>query len=1175
MKCPKCRFDNREGARFCNECGHKFEQACPECGATNRVGSKFCDECGYDLRTFKAASPIDYSKPQSYTPNFLAEKILTTRSSIEGERKLVTVLFADVADYTAMAEKLDPEEVHQIMDGCFKILMDEIHHYEGTINQFTGDGVMALFGAPLAHEDHAQRACYAALSIQKALVDFEEQVMKDFGANFKMRIGLNSGPVIVGSIGDDLRMDYTAVGDTSNLAARIEKMARSGTSLVSSHTHKLARDFFEFKSLGKVEVKGKEALQEAFELIKTGEVDTRIGASIAKGLSRFVGREKSIASLMEACEKARSGSGQIVGIVGEAGVGKSRLLLEFKKRLSNDDFIYFQGRCLQYGGSMVYLPILDILRSYFEIKEGDQELLIKKKMEEKILRLDEKLKGLLPAFHELLSLKVEEQSYQKLEPMQKREKAFEAIRDLLVRKSQERPITLVVEDLHWMDKTSEGFLSYLIEWLANTQILLVLLYRPEYTHIWGSKSYYTKIGLTQLTSQSSAELIRAILYECEIESELETLILNRSAGIPLFIEELNYSLLENGSIQREQNQCFLAIAPIDIQVPNTIQGIIAARMDRLEDNLKRTMQVASVVGRDFSFRLLQTITGLREELKSYLLSLQGWEFIYEKSLFPEVEYVFKHALTQEVAYNSLLLKKRREIHEKIGQAIEKLYPGRLEEFYEMLAHHYDHGEAWGKATEYHFRAGIKARKKFAFQLALNYFNRAKKILNKHTPEVPWQVRYELSLASGQTLGELGKWPLAFQETKNAVKIAHREGSRHQKVEALFAGAYSAFWAQLINDLKGALTDLEPFVKDDPESMLGAEILQTMVKVLSDDIPSALAGEKKVDELIRLVPSSPFLTPALMWKSFWHRWRGDFRKCSEALEPILQRMKEEAPATVYLQSLFHYGLALGEQGHYQAAIKILEAGRRHGLKSGERYSTPKVTNSLGWVYHELCQFDKAIEYNNLALDSIEELLGPGTSNLFEIESHTRLNLGENYLMKGNFKKALEYLELVYANSLKTEYFFNLRRYKPRCLLGLGELWLQKGDLSKAQFYQDEVIDHGWTTKYPYKKYQVRSGRLQGNIYAAQGKLIEAETELLQTLKLAEHLGNPTQIWKTHQALGNLFRNQGKIDQAVEQYKSAIKIAEMISEDLTDLKLKDGFLQSETIQEMIAQAEGNEI
>ena len=520
MKCPKCQFENREAVKFCEQCGTKLELECPSCSAKLPLDRKFCGECGHDLTAMSQKPTVDYSQPQSYTPKFLADKILTTRSTIEGERKLVTVLFADVANYTAISEKLDPEEIHQIMDGCFKILMDEIHTYEGTINQFTGDGVMALFGAPLAHEDHAQRACYAALSIQKALEDFEEKIKRDFGADFKMRIGLNSGPVIVGSIGDDLRMDYTAVGDTSNLASRIENMAEAGTCLASGHTHKLAGDFFEFKALGKMEVKGKEEPQEIFELIKSGEVDTRIGASVAKGLTMFVGRNNSMDALMNSYDESQSGSGQIVGIVGDAGVGKSRLLLEFKKRLLQSEFTYLEGRCLQYGSTMAYLPILDILRSYFKIKEGDRAPLIKKNMEEKILRLDEKLQSILSPFHELLSIEIEDDIYQKLNPMQKREKTFEALRDLLVRESQNRPIILVVEDLHWIDKTSEEFLSYLIEWVANSRIMGTLLYRPEYTHTWGSKSYYNRIGVDQLNAKSSAELITAILRDGEPVPEL-------------------------------------------------------------------------------------------------------------------------------------------------------------------------------------------------------------------------------------------------------------------------------------------------------------------------------------------------------------------------------------------------------------------------------------------------------------------------------------------------------------------------------------------------------------------------------------------------------------------------------------------------------------------------------
>jgi class 3 adenylate cyclase len=730
MKCPECQFDNREGAKFCKKCGVKLELACPQCKSVFAADSIFCDECGYDLRQPEKVPPVDYSEPQFYTPKFLAEKILTTRSSIEGERKLVTVLFADVANYTAMSEKLDPEEIHQIMDGCFKILMDEIHKYEGTINQFTGDGIMAIFGAPVSHEDHAQRACYAALSIQKAIGDYGAKVKKGCGIEFTMRIGINSGPVIVGSIGDDLRMDYTAVGDTTNLASRMESEARPGSILVSKNTHKIAGDFFDLKPIGKVEVKGKQEPQAAYELIKTGVVGTRIKASVAKGLTKFVGRKNSMAALKEPYESVLAGSGQVVGIVGEAGVGKSRLLYEFINHLPFDDVTCLDGRCLHYGGSMIYMPILEILKTYFDIKEDDREFILNKKVKEKISALDEKIAGVIAPFQELLSIKVGDEAYLAIEPKQKREKTFEALRDLFIRESQSRPLVLAIEDLHWIDRTSEEFLDYLIGWIANARMMLILLYRPEYTHQWGSKSYYTQIGLTQLGTSSSSQLVQAILEEGEVAPELKQLILNRAAGNPLFMEEFTCSLIENGCIQKKDRQFVLSTKATDIQVPDTIQGIIAARMDRLEDNLKRTMQVASVIGREFAFRILQTITGMREEIKSHLLNLQGLEFIYEKSLFPELEYIFKHALTQEVAYNSLLLKRRSEIHKRIAEAIEKLYPERLEEFFEMLAYHYSKGEDSKKAFQYLKFSGNKATQNHSVSEAYRFYTEAIDTLNQ-------------------------------------------------------------------------------------------------------------------------------------------------------------------------------------------------------------------------------------------------------------------------------------------------------------------------------------------------------------------------------------------------------------------------------------------------------------
>jgi class 3 adenylate cyclase/tetratricopeptide (TPR) repeat protein len=800
VKCPKCQTQNPEENKFCRKCGASLSLTCSHCDAVVSADDEFCGQCGRSLTPSTPTPPPDYSHPQSYTPKFLAEKILTTRSSIEGERKLVTVLFADVANFTAISEKLDPEEIHGIMDGCFRILMNEIHKHEGTINQFTGDGVMALFGAPLAHEDHAIRACHASLSIQHALADYGEKLKKTCGIDFKMRIGLNSGPVVVGAIGDDLRMDYTAIGDTINLASRMQSNAKAGAILVSGHTRRLARDFFTFSSLGPLQVKGKEEPQDAYELIGGSEAKTRLEASAVAGLTRFVGRAKEMETLHDALDKARSGQGQVVGIVGEAGVGKSRIIFEMRHMFP--DYTYLEGRGLHYGGSMAYLPLLDILRSYFGIKEGEREYLINKKMKEKILLLDERLMTEIAPFQDLLSLEPDE-AYRQLEPKEKRERIFEALRDLFIRESQKTPLVLMVEDLHWIDKTSEEFLDYLIGWLATTPILLILLYRPEYSQRWGSKSYYTTIRVDQLSLPTSSELVRSILSEGEMVPELRDLILGKAAGNPLFMEELTHSLLENGSIEKKEDRYVLSKKLSDIQVPDTIQGIIAARIDRLDESLKRIMHVASVIGREFAFRILQSITEMREELKSHLINLQGLELIYEKRLFPELEYIFKHALTQEVAYNSLLLTRRKEIHGKIGKAIEEIYPDRLEEFYEMLAYHYSKSDDLAKGISYGEKAAARASSVYAYTEAARLLEEALKVQEVLDPQNKVKkCDLLLDLADALRLGNQAQRALD-RELAEAYSLAESMDDRARASRACmaamicfnFSGSYTgASWA---------------------------------------------------------------------------------------------------------------------------------------------------------------------------------------------------------------------------------------------------------------------------------------------------------------------------------------------------------------------------------------------
>jgi len=1098
MKCPNCQFENREGVKFCEECGAKLELVCPKCGADIPLSRKFCGVCGYDLRETEAPPAIDYSQPQSYTPKFLAEKIRTSRSSIEGERKLITVLFADVANYTSISEKLDPEEVHQIMDGCFKALMDEIHRYEGTIDKFTGDGIMALFGAPAAHEHHAQRACYAALAIQKVLGRYGRKVKRELGVDLKMRVGLNSGLVLVDSVGNDLRMDYTAIGDTVNLASRMESMATPRKVLVSADTYKMARDFFRFKPLGKVSVKGKEELVEAYELVEAGEVETRFEAAVAKGLTRFVGREKEITNLEEAFEKVKSGSGQFVGIVGEAGVGKSRILLELRGMLPQEEYTYLEGRCLHYGGSMAYLPFLDIVRSYFDIEEGERESVIKKKMKEKVNQLDEKLKGILPPLHEILSLKVEDEEYLKLEPRQRRERIFEAIRDLIIRESQNRPLVLAVEDLHWIDKTSEEFLTYLIGWLVNARILMVILYRPEYAPPWGSKSYYSQLNVDQLSARASAELVQSILEGGEVIPELRQLIIARAGGNPLFVEEFTHTLLENGSIEKKDHQYVLSTKASEIQVPDTIQEIIAARMDRLEDNLKRTMQVASVVGRDFAFRILHTITGMREELKWYLLELQGLEFIYEKSLFPELEYIFKHALTQEVAYKSLLIKRRKNIHEKIGKAIEELYRDRLEEFYEMLAHHYSKSENWEKAYEYLKLAGEKATRSYSNWEAFRFYKEAIKALSQ-LPDIEENKRRQVEV---RILMESPMMLVGYPE--DSLHIIE-EGERLSR-ELGDAGSLARFYSTLglYYSLKG-------------DSLRGTAYAE-----------SAFQEAEKIQDIELMAPlgndlCGSYLVAAQCWK---------IAEMAPRVLAVLEKTGRESEyfgkgLNVYSFICSSYGHALAWMGNFAEGEAQCEKALRLALELNELSTITNAEMMYAFVFHHRGDGGNAAQHFQNAIRYAEE------AQYVLILSVCWACCGWEYYLLGELETARKHAET--AIKIQSETGLPYMLAVPYRVLGL--VHLDSGELKNAQSCMEQSLESAQNNneRSEVGVTEIYLGRVLGK--ARKPQYGKAEKCILDGIRILDELKLKPWTTQGYLHLGELYADRGQSEKALETLKKA--------------------------------------
>jgi class 3 adenylate cyclase len=494
MQCPRCQHDNLAGMKFCGECATPLASTCPACGAANPPENKFCGHCAASLGTTLVAKS---STPDSYTPKHLAEKILTSKSALEGERKQVTVLFADLKGSMELLADRDPEEARKLLDPVLEHMMEAVHRYEGTVNQVMGDGIMALFGAPLAHEDHAVRACYAALRMQRRVNVYADEIQRGGGTPVQIRVGLNSGEVVVRAISSDLRMDYTAVGLTTHLAARMEQMAKPGSVLVTGETLKLAEGYVQVRPLGAVPVKGLETPTPVYELTGSVPARSRLQASAARGLTRFVGREVELHQLSQVLERAAAGHGQTVAVVGEAGVGKSRLVWEFTRSHRTHGWLVLESGSVSYGKATPYLPVIELLKSYCRIQERDDQREIRERVAGKLLTLDRALEPLLTPLLALLDVPFDDATWDALDPPQRRQQTLDAVKRLLLRESQVQPLLVIFEDLHWMDSETQALLDGLLESLPTARVLLLVNYRPEYEHTWGRKTYYSSCGSTR------------------------------------------------------------------------------------------------------------------------------------------------------------------------------------------------------------------------------------------------------------------------------------------------------------------------------------------------------------------------------------------------------------------------------------------------------------------------------------------------------------------------------------------------------------------------------------------------------------------------------------------------------------------------------------------------------
>ncbi len=799
MRCTKCGTESTTNRKFCAACGSPLSNRCPKCGADgaeNAPSSAFCEDCGAALAGNAASAATGSFQAASTDPEIrVTPERPDTSTTLEGERKTVTALFADIKGSTELMEDLDPEEARAIIDPALKLMIDAAHRYDGYVVQSTGDGIFALFGAPVAHEDHPQRALYAALRMQEEMSRYSAKVIADGGMPIEARIGVNTGEVVVRSITTGAgQTEYTPIGHTTNLASRMQAVAPTGSIAISEQTRKFVEGYFQLKPRGPTRVKGLSGPVNVYEVTGIGPLRTRLQRAAGRGLTKFVGREREMEALRHAAEHAKSGHGQIVAAMAEPGVGKSRLCFEFKAT-SQSGWLVLETFSVSHGKASAYLPVIDLLRNYFRIASEDDERTRREKVNGKVLTLDRALEDTIPYLFSLLGIVEGDDPLAQMDGQVKKRRTLEAIKRIILRESLNQPLMVIFEDLHWIDEATQELLNLLADSIGTAKILLLVNYRPEYSHQWNSKTYYTQLRLDPLGQESAEEMLSALLgtspapatqspgasrerpardlqvagrvrVQDSIEG-LKRLIIERTEGNPFFMEEIVQALFEDGVLQR--NGVVKLARPMNaVKVPATVQAVLASRIDRLPSDEKELLQTLAVIGREFALSLVRRVFDGRknDELERMLAELQMAEFIYEQPATGDIEYIFKHALTQEVAYSSVLIERRKLLHERAGQALESMFGEQLDDHLGDLAHHYSRSDNVSKAVEYLGRAGQQALQRSAYAEAISSLSAAIDLLQK-LPGSPERLQRELLLQLALGSGIMTVKGEAAPETERA------------------------------------------------------------------------------------------------------------------------------------------------------------------------------------------------------------------------------------------------------------------------------------------------------------------------------------------------------------------------------------------------------------------------
>ncbi len=1167
MICPDCQHENEDQANFCAHCGAKLPRICPNCGTVAAPTANFCSNCGQELKqkpSLGAKSSNDHldramDEPASYTPAHLAKKILRDRQIISGERRTITVLFVDAVGSSALGEQLDPEAIYTLTQDALRIMMADVHAYEGTIAQFRGDGILALFGAPIAHEDAARRAVGAALDMQRNLEEFGEEVKQRYGVALRFRVGLNTGRVVVGRIGDNLDMEFTALGDSVNLGARMESAAEPGTVYLTEDTFRASQDFFDFEAIGEIVVKGKSDPILVYKALGERTIRSRFAVAAERGLTPYVGRRHELALMERNFALAKGGRGQVILINGEAGIGKSRLLLEFRRSIKGKA-TWLEGQCISFGKNIPYRPIIDIVKNGFGVEEKDSEAEIIQRIEQASVDWDQTTKETIPYLKALLSVDPGNPAILQMDPRDRRAGILDGLRALLLEVSRNQPLVISVEDLHWIDEQSEAALTALVDIIAAASVLLLLTYRPGYVHSLGERTYFDHLAIGDLLPEQSIAVAESVLQEAALPTELASLITGKGEGNPFYIEEVTKSLLEAGVLQKNNGSYQLAQPVASIRVPDTIQEVILSRIDRLEEEAKAALQLASVIGREFTARLLDRITDLELEVEEVLGELKALELIYQDAYFPELSYMFKHALTQDVAYRTLLRERRKTLHRLIGSAIEELYADRLPEHLEMLAHHYHEGEAWEKALEYLIKAGDKAANSYANHDALEYYTRVFKVcerLETSKPAIIADVAWKRALLNW-TMGDLHESANDFTRVRDAARALsdkRLEGS---------ALSIRGMTEMMDHDMEAAEKSLRTALslagqEYEDVRFFASAVLGHALRVFYRPAES----KSFADTALELAPTinDPFMLRWWrMYESAWLNWDARF---AEALK-VQRRLEidDVEISAVDLTTLWIKALALGGNGNCQQALDLLKRLLDTCERVGDLPIRIRIYNSLGWIYAEIQNHQKAFDWNTQGVIAAQE----AGFQVPEVESNARLNLADNLMSFGRFDEAEEHFRhvLQIVRHPREQDHMSLYRYSQHLFHSYGELCLARGDIKQALAYTDECLELAENSN--GRRNIIKGRRLRGQAFMAEGLVGEAKEELSVALELATQVGNPTQLWLTHAAQGDLCSARRLIPDAQSAYQEALNVIQQVADDLEDDGLREVLLTSNSVGEI---------